>query len=159
MATTYPLICLPTTSISVLSAGLIVGSRFLDTKSTETRKFSSSFSALSAVSWVTKSWDSGSRRNDCLVEGRLGNRVAVLVVALEDGRVDEGRTDDALEDGLTDALVDGLTEDALDDGRTDALEGGRVDALEDGRVDMLEAGLRPGMGSREPEGFICIERF
>lgn len=97
----------------------------------------------------------------------MGNRVAALVVALEDGRVDEGRTDDALEDGLIDALVDGLTEealdegrtDALDDGRTDALEGGRVDALDDGRVDMLEAGLRPDMGSREPEGFICVERF
>lgn len=86
--------------MSVLAPALIEYSKFLDTKSTAVRKFSSSVSGNNPVTWVTNDWHSGRRRVDCRVAGRdsreLG-RVETRECGLHDEALEAGRAEDKLE--------------------------------------------------------------
>lgn len=107
--------------MSVLAPALIAYSKFLDTKSTAVRKFSSSASGDNPVTWVTSDWHSGRRRVVCRVAGRdrreLG-RVEIRDCGLSDEALEGGRAEDRLEGGRWDRLDDGLR------GRTELAEMG-----------------------------------
>lgn len=107
--------------MSVLAPALIAYSKFLDTKSTAVRKFSSSASGDNPVTWVTSDWHSGKSRVVCRVAGRdrreLG-RVEMRDCGLSDEALEGGRAEDRLEGGRWDRLDDGLR------GRTELAEMG-----------------------------------
>lgn len=98
----YPLKWLSIAAISVLAPALIAYSKFLDTKSTAVRKFSSSASGDNPVTWVTSDWHSGRRRVDCRVAGldrRELGRVEMRDCGLNDEALEAGRAEDKLEGG------------------------------------------------------------
>ena len=131
--------------MSALGPALIENSRFLDTNSTATRKFSSSISGDNPATWVTSDWHSGRSRVVCRVAGRdrreLG-RVEMRECGLSDEALDAGRAKDKLEGGRWDRLDDGRCTLKLEWGRTELVEIGVFMSIKHGGGAIRLIGIR-----------------